>query len=276
MVPALDDATFRPGTIIRKRGVPSTPEAKTARQEPRVRTLTAAQAAIRLGMSDHGVRDMIHAGRLTNLTAAGHYPYTVTYDDVTRVMHDRRAEALRAVGDEVDFAHRIRRQIWPNTKVATRANGEADAAQLAHALNATSGRRALPLLPENARKLWGTDVLTACATTVSSGVCRTCLARAAAAIHETMPPRETEAHRVLLGPACGQCTQAFAADRKAAKREIRRMHQAERAYRDARTLAEFDDRQRQVLATVKQASSEFARLAAERKRAGLPPLGGRR
>jgi hypothetical protein len=241
-----------------------------------LRTLTPSQAAIRLGVTDHAVRDMVRAGRLGNLTAAGHHPAAIPYDHVTRVMHERRAEALRRVGDETDFARRIHRDIWPNKHVQPRANGVVNAGDLAAALQVPSGRDVLRTLPGAARMLWGADVLAAAATAVSAGTCRTCMARLSARVHESMPPRDSEPHRILLGNPCTECTKTFEQERRNAREQLNQLHHTEQAYRDRQRLQQFDAQQRQVMAEVRRASAEFARLVKLRKQAGLPPLGGAR
>lgn len=237
-----------------------------------MRTLTPAQAGVRLGITDHAVRDMIAAGRLSNLVAAGHHPAAIPYDDITRVQIERRNEALRRVGDETEYAHKMHRAIWP-AEPAARANGFVDAADVAASLQVPSGRDAVRLLPSAATMLWGNDVLVAAATKVPSGTCRTCMARAAARVHETLAPRDSEAHRVLLGPPCTSCRESFVTEARNARRELQKLRVVEQEYRDRRTVEAFRAEQRQVLATVRQASRRFAELEAQRKRLGLPPEG---
>jgi hypothetical protein len=218
---------------------------------------------------------MIHAGRLGNLTAAGHYPYSIPYSDVSRVMLERRNEALRRVkSSEADFARQCRAMIWPNRKAQPRADGNISVGDFLALNNIAEGLDALPHLPADAVALWGNDVLTTSALKFPTGTCKTCFARTAARVHETLPPRDTEAHRELLGPACGNtCKETFGAEARDARRGLQRLRDAEQEFRDRRTVAAFRAEQRDVLKTVRQASRRFAEMEAERKRLGLPPEG---
>lgn len=243
-----------------------------------MRTLTPAQAAVRLGITDHAVRDMVRAGRLGNLTAAGHYPYSIPYDDVTRVQHERRSEALRSIGkdNEVEYARKTHRRIWPNTTATVRANGLADPGHLSALMGQPSGRAVLPLLDEPERKLWGLDVLTAAATNLTAGGCRTCLARAAAAVHETLPPTASDAHVALLGPACGTCQAAFHKESEERRTQIKRMGQQAKAAARLGNADRVNAERAAALKGVHQASARFAAANKEWKR--LPAnlrVGGR-
>lgn len=237
-------------------------------------TLTPVQAGRRLGITDAAVRDMVHAGRLGNLTAAGHKPFAIPAADVARVQLERRSHALRRIGDEAAFARRCREQIWPKAP-APRADGRFDAAALAEALSVPSGHAALRLLPDYARELWGPTILETAATRFSGGACATCSARYAARVHGTFGPRDDEPTRILLGAPCGQCTTVLAAEARTARRKVQRLQQGEAEYRDRARLAQFDAEQRAAMAAVQKASSQFARIVKLRKQAGLPPLGGK-
>lgn len=239
-------------------------------------TLTPDEAGARLGITGHAVRNMIAAGRLGNLAAAGTFPFRIPADDVARVQLERRATALRKVGDETAFARQIHQQIWPNTKPVARANGNFDPeAILAHA-QIPSGRAALRSLPANAAALWGPDMLAAAATKFSGGACRTCFARDASRVHGTFGPRDDEVARILLGNPCGQCVKAFATQERAARRQMQQLRQNAAERRDSERLAQFDAQQRAAMAQVQKASAEFARIVKLRKAAGMPPLGGKR
>jgi hypothetical protein len=220
---------------------------------------------------------MIRAGRLGNLVAAGQRPAQIPRDDVARVLLERRAEALRSVGDEAAYAVQVHRALWPADNMATvRADGRVDVAAAVEMMNVPRGLQALALLPENPRKIWGLDVLTAAAKKFPVGTCRTCYARAAASVHESMAPRDTPACRVLLGPACTVCASAFAAEKRKTEKQMRELRHSEQESRDRRRIEELDARQRKAAADTKRGADEFARIVKLRKRAGLPPLGGRR
>jgi hypothetical protein len=219
---------------------------------------------------------MIRAGRLGNLVAAGQRPAQIPRDDVARVLLERRAEALRSVGDEAAYAIQVQRTLWPADTATIRADGRADVAAAVEMMNVPRGLQALPLLPENPRKIWGLDVLTAAAKKFPVGTCRTCFARSAASVHESMAPRDTPACRVLLGPACTVCASAFAAEKRQTEKQMRELRHSEQESRDRRRIEELDALQRKAAADTKRGADEFARIVKLRKRAGLPPLGGRR
>lgn len=237
-------------------------------------TLTPVQAGRRLGITDRAITDMVAAGRLGNLTAAGHKPFAIPAADVARVQLERRTHALRRIGDEAAFARRIREQIWPKAP-GPRADGRFDAATLVEAMSVPSGLAALRLLPDHANSLWGPSILETAATRFSGGTCGTCFARAAASIHGTFGPRDDEPTRILLGNPCGQCATALTTEARTARRKMQQLQQGEAEYRDRARLAQFDSEQRAAMAAVQKSSAQFARIVKLRKQAGLPPLGGK-
>lgn len=234
--------------------------------------LTAQQAAERLGLSQQAIYDMLRAGRLPN-TTLGHGPVLIASGDVARVAYERRVEALRRVGDETEYARRIRDLIWPPRVDVVRADGRPDPDAVMASVSAPRGHDALRLLPAPAAMLWGPSVLRAAAMRVDAGACRTCWARCAAAVHQTRGPDGSPACRLLLGDPCSQDAAAWQRQRREARATLDRARHDMQAKSDQRTLGRFEADYRAALADVRRASARFADLDRQRKTAGLPVPG---
>lgn len=224
--------------------------------------MNVTAAARRLGMSEAAVRQMIAAGRLPRQNPSG--AVRVSAADVDRVRAARRAEALQRHPDVTAFAREIRRILWPmsdlpkDTVELTDGRVEARRTVPWHLATPASGTRALPFLPTDAAAVFGLDVLETAAApgTAFNGVCRWCFADAAARVHETLRPQDSEAHRVLLGQPCAGCRDRFAAEATAARTELARL----KARVDASTRQAAQDRAR----TEYDAAGKAVRLATAR------------
>ncbi|WP_329334659.1 hypothetical protein OG252_07540 [Streptomyces sp. NBC_01352] len=199
--------------------------------------IPVAEAARRLSISDVAAYEALRAGRLVRVQ--GSSPARVTAESVQRMATQRRSEALRRRdGDAVSLAR----------YVDERLHGLPGAVGFPQpfAVSPTRGRAALRLLPDDARAIFGADVLEAAASRDrlrKDGACPTCWAHASARVHQTRPPEDDQAYRLLLGEPCPADRQRWAAEAIARRRAMEELTRREAASRQAaeqeRVRAEF-------------------------------------
>ncbi|MGW4545494.1 hypothetical protein ACWEN4_03835 [Streptomyces violaceorubidus] len=202
--------------------------------------ISVAEAARRLSVSDVAAYAMVRAGRLTNRAPGG--PAQLSADEVTRLAHRRRAEALRRT-DVSALAAQVDSLLHPDE-----ANNRAGQRYLM-----PKGAEALKLLPTDAFAVFGRDVLTAAAARSrlrAERACPTCFAHASARVHITPEPRDEPAYRVLLGEPCAADRQRWSAEADARRAEAARLREQEAAARHeaakVRAAADFRAAQAQA------------------------------
>lgn len=221
--------------------------------------ISVAEAARRLSVSDVAAYAMVRAGRLTNRASAG--PAQLSADDVTRLAHRRRTEALRRT-DTTALAAQVDGLLHPDES-GTRPGQN---------YLLPRGVDALRLLPVDAFAVFGRDVLTAAAARSrlrTERACPTCFAHASARVHQTPEPRDEAAYRVLLGEPCAADRTRWAAEAEVSRAEAARLREQEAAARDeaAKVRAAADFRAARV-----QAETAASRLrSAARAYAAVDP-----
>ncbi|MFF3874678.1 hypothetical protein [Streptomyces sp. NPDC001978] len=164
------------------------------------------EAARMLSMSAVSTYDAMRSGRLERVP--GTTPARVTAASVSRLAADRRAEALLRRSDLCALAR------------------QADS--LLHALPGSTcapppGPEALKALSADTFAIFGRDVLEAAASRdriSKHGGCPTCWAHLSSRIHQTQPPRDEAAWKILLGQPCPKDRQRWAAESDARRREM--------------------------------------------------------
>ncbi|MFJ5266175.1 hypothetical protein ACIQAC_37515 [Streptomyces sp. NPDC088387] len=182
-----------------------------------------AEAARRLSISDVTAYKIVNAGRLR---ATG-TPARVSAAAVTALTAARRSEALHRRGGALALAEEINRILHPGH----------DAHGFMSTLDNSPRREPLKLLHPDAFAIFGRDVLEAAAARDKLGGCPTCWARMSASVHQTTPPEDGAAHRLLLGTPCAADAVRWRTEAAARQRtadavrlaDARRLQQAEKA-----------------------------------------------
>lgn len=167
--------------------------------------MSVGEAARRLGIGEWGLRKALDRGELT----ASGQPRRVTETEMLG-FRIRRRETVLAHHGEIDLARAVVAKLHP-----LRPQPHHDKGLVAALAAAPRGRAALKLLGEAPFAVWGPDLLTAAAMESSAG-CRMCWARMGSQVHGTMPPADTQAHRILLGPPCERDRAAWSAQYRSA------------------------------------------------------------
>ncbi|MFG2729477.1 hypothetical protein [Streptomyces canus] len=215
--------------------------------------IPVAEAAQRLSISDVAVYSAMKAGRLERVP--GSDPARVTLASVQRMTADRRAEAMQRRSDLCTLAR------------------QADS--LLHAppgstyLPPAGSREALRALSADTFAIFGRDVLEAAASRdqirKASG-CPTCFADLSARVHQTRPPRDEAAYKILLGQPCPADRQRWRAEAEANRNAMARLRTAENLRRAEaeRTAAqaEFQAARRGAEAAASRVRSAAQRVAA--------------
>lgn len=176
-------------------------------------SISVAQAARRLSLSDVMVYRMIADGRLTGRGL----PVRVDSDAVRSLALQRRSEALARRRGIVDLARMVD--------------------SLLHAPPGSTclpppGRAALRAVPADGFAIFGRDVLEAAAVRDRVDGCAFCLAHMTARVHGTFPPEDGQAYRLLLGEPCPKDRQRWAVQDAARRRAADRARLAEAARRE--------------------------------------------
>lgn len=191
--------------------------------------IPVADAARRLSISPVAAYEAMRSGRLERVPRLD--PARVTDASVQRMSSERRTEAQRRHSDLCALAR------------------QADS--LLHAPAGSTylpppGPEALRALSADTFAIFGRDVLEAAASRDrlrKDGSCPTCWARVSARVHQTHPPQDSAAYKILLGQPCGADRQRWAAEAETRRREMARLRSAEernrRASEQARVRAEL-------------------------------------
>ncbi|MGW2169935.1 hypothetical protein ACWC1C_05310 [Streptomyces sp. NPDC001705] len=211
--------------------------------------ISVAEAARRLSITDVTAYAMVRAGRLTNQALTG--PAQLSADEVARLAHRRRTEALRRT-DVTALAAEVDGLLNPLPAAGTPG---------VQSYVLPRGTDALKLLPVNAFAVFGRDVLTAAAARSrlrAERACPTCWAHASARVHITPEPRDEAAYRVLLGEPCAADRARWSAEAAAGRAEMARLRDREATARGEAAKARAAD--------AFQAARREAETAAQRLR----------
>ncbi|AZQ39653.1 hypothetical protein EJ357_44645 [Streptomyces cyaneochromogenes] len=226
-------------------------------------SLSVAEAARRLSISDVAAYEAMRAGRLVR--ESGSNPARVSLASVQRMAAQRRAEAARRHPDAEGFAQGL-------DNLLNGPTGNASGYLPVDYARPPRGRNALRLLPADAFALFGRDVLEAAASRNQlrrDGVCATCWAATSARVHETHGPEDTPAYRALLGEPCPADRARWTTEAEATRRAMAALRQTETASRQAaerdRARQEFSAAEAAVRAAVSR------RTAAARAYSALDP-----
>jgi hypothetical protein len=228
--------------------------------------IPVATAARVLGLSERGLRRMMSMGRVRDASRAGE-PASVREDDVTRLLHERRAEASQRQPDALAFAQQVRRSVWPDETldmvVLTDGRQQpADAYQAAHVIKQPAGRNALARLNEDAVALFGRAAVETAAMPRDTWKmsCRWCWADASAKALGGLRPTDSPAYVALLGAEpCPQDRARWAEE----QREYRAAMQRLRVTQTDRQQRAERERARQAFAAATNALSAASRRQTE-------------
>ncbi|MEV7342902.1 hypothetical protein [Streptomyces sp. NPDC093544] len=206
--------------------------------------IPVAEAAQRLSISDVAVYEALRAGRLVR--APGSDPARVTLASVQRMSADRRAEAMRRRSDLCALARQ--------------ADSILHAPPGSEYLPPAGSREALRALSADTFAIFGRDVLEAAASRDSilhEGGCPTCWAHMSAQVHQTHPPRDEAAYKILLGQPCAKDAQRWRAVSESNRAAMSRLRITEER---ARRTAEQDRARREFQAARRDAEAAASRL----------------
>ena len=238
--------------------------------------IPVASAARVLGVSERNLRYMISTGKVRDASRAGE-PACVREDDVTRLLHERRAEASQRQPDALAFAQQVRRTIWPDEELdrVTLADGRQDIANPDQAMRISSaprGQSALRTLNSDAVALFGRAAVETAAMSRDTwkGNCRWCWADASARALGGLRPTDSPAYVALLGAnPCPQDRARWAEEQREYRAAMQRLSAAQTA-RQQRAERE-QARQAFAAATEDLSTASQRRTAALRNLAAVDP-----
>lgn len=199
-----------------------------------MKSMPVAEAAQRLSISPVAAYEAMKDGRLQRVP--GSTPARVLASSVQRLADSRREDAQRRHSDLCVLARHV------------------DSLLHAPGTYKSTGREALGTVPADAYAIFGRDVLEAASSRdriLKAGGCPTCYADQSARVHDTRPPRDDAAHKILLGQPCPRDQRRWAVESEEHRRQAARRRVAERA------------RQKQAAETAARQELEEARTAAQ-------------
>lgn len=216
--------------------------------------ISVAAAARALGITEMAVRGAVSRGRIRDASEPGGFAL-VDLSDVRRFRDERRQAAALRHPDPVAYARSVVDTLHPPTQ--------------GYRAYSVRGRDALRLLGEDGVALLGPDVLEAAANQDrfrKGGGCPTCWARMSSDVHQSMPPRDDEATRILLGAPCAKDRAVWAVQATERTRDMVRRRDGQAAHtrqlqRDA-ARQEFTASQRALQAATERTRAAARRLAA--------------
>lgn len=220
--------------------------------------IPVAEAAQRLSISDVAAYEALKAGRLEKRPGPG--PARVTLASVQRMAADRRAEAQRRHSDLCALARH--------------ADSILHAPPGSEYLPPAGSRAALAMLTADTFAIFGRDVLEAAASRDKirhEGGCPTCWAHMSAQVHQTHPPRDSAAYKILLGQPCEADRARWRAETEANRTAMARLRTAE-GLRRAEAERSAAQAEFQTARTVAETAASRLRSAARRVAAVDPAV----